>query len=146
MSIQEQFNNLRSQPPEYIGVGLENFNFNHWKAYISGPSGTPYEGGLYTMDIKFSSNYPRSPPKIVMITQIFHPNIDDDGEICIDVIKNNWKSTYTMRFILNAIVGLLKYPNAENPWPSKQAIADLLRYNKPKFERKAREYTSRYAM
>ena len=81
-----------------------------------------------------------------MKTPIYHPNIDDSGNVCIDIIKGGWKPNYTMRFILNAIVGLLKYPNPDSPWPSKQSVANEFKQYRATFNRKAQDYTSRYAM
>lgn len=146
MSISTQFNDLRSNPPEYIGVGLKNFNYKNWNAFISGPRGTPYEGGLFKMEIVFPENYPQTAPAIKMKTEIYHPNITDDGNICIDIIKGAWKPHYTMRFILLAIVGLLQYPNPDNPWPSKKNVAIQFKSNRSEFDSIARDYTARHAM
>jgi ubiquitin-conjugating enzyme E2 D/E len=146
MSIQHQFNDLRSNPPEYTGVGLKNFNFKNWEAVITGPRGTPYEGGLFVLDVKFPDNYPSSAPQIYMVTPIYHPNINDYGQVCINIIRDGWKSHYTMRFIMNAIVGLLKYPNPDSPWPNKRSIADEYKNNRNAFNSKARNYTDQHAM
>ena len=39
--------------------------------------------------------YPFEPPKVCFLTPIFHPNIDDKGRICLDVLKmppqSSWK-------------------------------------------------------
>ena len=146
MSKQAQFNDLRNNPPECIGVGLKNFNFNTWEAFLYGPQGSPYEGGLFTISIDFPDEYPTKAPVLRMVTPIYHPNIDDQGLICIDIIRGSWKSHYTMRFILNSIMGLMKYPNPENPWPSKQSVANEYKSNYRTFFSKARDLTARHAM
>jgi ubiquitin-conjugating enzyme E2 D len=145
-SLQSQFNDLRSNPPEYVGVGLKNYNINTWEAFINGPRRTPYEGGLFTLSIKFPSNFPTGAPEVKMLTQIYHPNINEQGTVCIDIIRNNWRSDMTMRKVLIAIVGLLKYPNPDGAWPSKTDMANELRNNPSSFNRNAQEWTRRYAM
>jgi len=52
---------------------------------IAGPSGTPYEGGTFEAALLLPEDYPMSPPKILMLTQIWHPNIDLQGRICLDI-------------------------------------------------------------
>ena len=146
MSKQAQFNDLRNNPSKCIGVGLKNSNFNTWEAFIPGPQESPYEGGLFLLSIDFPKNYPAEPPVLTMLTPIYHPNIDDQGFISIDVIQGSWKSHYTMRFILNSVVGLLKYPNPENPLPSKQGVANEFKNTYRTFFSKAQDLTARYAI
>lgn len=46
-----------------------------WKAQLRGPSGTPYERGIFELSIKCPSTYPLAPPKVSFVTPIFHPNV-----------------------------------------------------------------------
>jgi ubiquitin-conjugating enzyme E2 S len=60
------------------------------QAWIRGPVGTPYAGGHFRIRLTLGPNYPAAPPKAVMLTKIFHPNISASGEICVNVLKRDW--------------------------------------------------------
>jgi ubiquitin-conjugating enzyme E2 A len=59
-------------------------NLMLWTATIEGVEGTPWEGGLFTLKLQFTENYPNSPPRVKFLTKMFHPNIYNDGRICLD--------------------------------------------------------------
>lgn len=55
-----------------------------WDAVIIGPEDTPWEGGTFQLDINFANDYPNHPPNIQFKTKMYHPNIYEDGKICVD--------------------------------------------------------------
>ena len=77
----------------------------------------------------FSDQYPFKCPKIKFLTKIYHPNIrQDDGEICDDLIKKDWKLTVTARSVINTLAKLIENPDLETP--IEQEIAKELKDNK----------------
>ena len=66
-------------------------NPRHFNVQISGPSQTPYEGGLFTAELYLPDEYPMVPPKVLFRTKIFHPNIDKLGRICLEIIYKQCK-------------------------------------------------------
>ena len=122
-----------------------------WEAIISGPNDTPYEGGVFTLTIKFGNNYPSNAPEIKVkpidgVIPIFHPNINtSDGTICLSILNNDWYEECTIEHCIASIVTLLAdYNNddaAERGWDQEPR---QLYKNKKIFIEKAKEYTKKY--
>lgn len=86
-----------------------------WKAYMIGPDDSPYKDGIFELSINLG-NYPMQPPKVFLLTKIFHPNIHfQTGEICLEVFKENWTPSWTLESIIRAILFLLSNPNPDSP-------------------------------
>ena len=60
------------------------------QADIEGPEGTPYESGLFRVKLFIPSEFPSTAPKGVFLTKIFHPNVSEKGEICVNTLKRDW--------------------------------------------------------
>ncbi|RGB28642.1 ubiquitin-conjugating enzyme E2-17 kDa, partial [Rhizophagus diaphanus] len=82
-----------NDPPPYVSVSFDRDNLRHFEAKIMGPPDTPYEGGVFFLDGHFTTEYPMSPPRVKFITKIYHPNIDRNGNICLDILMDKWVPT-----------------------------------------------------
>ena len=78
-------------------------NIYTWQAVIIGPSETPYHGGIFKLSIVFPLSYPMKPPKLRFLNKVFHPNISMDGNICLDILKENWSPLQSIRTVLLSI-------------------------------------------
>ncbi|KAI3853018.1 hypothetical protein MKW92_024999 [Papaver armeniacum] len=116
----------------------------HWQGTIMGPTDSPYAGGVFLIDIHFPTNYPFKPPKVAFKTQVFHPNINSSGCICLDILKEEWSPTVTVNKVLLSIFSLLTDPNPDDPLVPE--IAHMYKTDKAKYERTARSWTLKYAM
>ena len=135
--IREPLHNCSAYP-------INNNNLFIWKANFKGPSDTPYENGIFHLNIVFPENYPFQPPKVKFITKIYHCNINSKGGICLDILKNEWSPALTISKVLLSISSLLNEPNPDDPLAPD--IAKLYKKNKNEHDRIAREWTLKYAM
>jgi len=96
-------------------------NLFKWIGTINGGSGTVYEGLRYKLVLTFPPSYPYTPPNVTFDTMCFHPNVDQYGNICLDILKEKWSALYDVRTILLSIQSLLAEPNVASPLNSAAA-------------------------
>jgi ubiquitin-conjugating enzyme E2 A len=97
-------------------------NLFEWQAIITGPDETPYEGGIYELNLSIPCNYPVNAPKVRFKTEIFHPNVYKNGDICIDILQDQWSEVMSIEKILISIRSLLNEPNANSPANPEAAL------------------------
>ena len=142
--IQKELSTMKSDPPVQCSAGLlKDDDLFTWKACITGPSETPYEGGLFYLTIKFPLDYPFKPPKYQFDTKIYHPNIGSQGHICLDILKNNWSPALTVCKTLLSICSLLADPNHDDPLVPE--ASRLYKQNREKYLATCKEWTLQYA-
>jgi ubiquitin-protein ligase len=61
-----------------------------------GPGDSPYSGGVFFLSIHFPTDYPFKPPKVNFTTRIYHPNINSNGSICLDILRDQWSPALTI--------------------------------------------------
>ncbi|XP_027958634.1 ubiquitin-conjugating enzyme E2 C-like isoform X3 [Eumetopias jubatus] len=69
----------------------------------------------YKLSLEFPSGYPYNAPTVKFLTPCYHPNMDTQGNICLDMLKDKWSALYDVRTILLSIQGLLGEPNIDSP-------------------------------
>ncbi|KAF8380106.1 hypothetical protein HHK36_027577 [Tetracentron sinense] len=133
----------------------------HWQATIMGPPDSPYAGGVFLVTIHFPPDYPFKPPKfsifpfnflyllwmvwqVAFRTKVFHPNINSNGSICLDILKEQWSPALTISKVLLSICSLLTDPNPDDPLVPE--IAHMYKTDRSKYETTARSWTQKYAM
>jgi len=75
----------------------EGENIRCWAATIEGSKGTVYEGLRYKLTLRVPSDYPFKPPQVKFDTFCFHPNVDQHGNICLDILKVRTTLTHPVR-------------------------------------------------
>ena len=135
---------LGKDPPANCSAGPVGDDMFHWQATIMGPDDSPYAGGVFFLDIHFPADYPFKPPKVHFTTRIYHCNINSNGGICLDILKDQWSPALTISKVLLSICSLLTDPNPDDPLVPD--IAQLLKTDKARHDSTAREWTSKYAM
>lgn len=116
----------------------------HLHGYLRGPADSAYDGGFLQLDIVIPENYPFIPPKVKFITRIWHPNISSQtGVICLDILKENWAASLTLRTVLLSIQALLTVPEPSDPQDA--VVAAQYTRNRDLFNRTARFWTKFFA-
>jgi ubiquitin-protein ligase len=119
-----------------------------WVGVILGPEGSVYEGGAFQVSMSFGDEYPLKPPSVKFVTQIFHPNVwgepdDRQGEICLDIFKDNWSRAMRVETTLLSLVALLEEPNGNSAlWPF---AGQMYQKDRAMFDRYAREWVQTHA-
>jgi ubiquitin-conjugating enzyme E2 A len=108
-----------------------------WNAKIKGPQNSPFENGIFDIQLKFNVDYPIKPPSVKFLTQMYHPNIYRDGKICIDILQSEWTPAQNIRTILLSIISLLMDPNTLSP--ANREAADLYNSNITAYEQKVKD-------
>ena len=142
--INKELQDLEKDPPTNCSAGPIGEDLYHWQATIMGPTETPYEGGLFFLNIHFPADYPFKPPKINFKTKIYHCNISQAGSICLDILKDKWSPALTINKILLSICSLFSDCNPDDPLVPE--IAQLYRKNRSQHDANARELTMIHAI
>ena len=141
--ILKETQKLQSDPIVGIYAEPQIDNPRYFDVMIAGPKDSPYEGGLFKLQLYLPEDYPMVPPKILFITKIYHPNIDFLGRICLDILKSNWTPALQIRSVLLSIQCLLSDPNTSDPLNEK--VNEHWLRDKADAKKTAREWTLKYA-
>lgn len=127
-----------------------------------GPSDSPYSGGVFFLAIHFPTDYPFKAPKVNFTTRIYHPNINSNGSICLDILRDQWSPALTISkgillfflgvylvgantcTVLLSICSMLTDPNPDDPLVPE--IAHVYKTDRPRYDATAREWTRKYAI
>lgn len=113
---------IENEQSEHYQVIPSEENIFYWKGFILPPSDSLYYGLILPFSIEFPKDYPNIPPKIKFPPKlVFHPNIFEDGSICLDVLQNKWTKLHNVNSILLTLMLLLKEPNPDSPANTKAA-------------------------
>lgn len=82
-------------------------NLMQWVATMEGPEGTPYDGLPLKLQLSFPDDYPYSAPTVTFTSSLFHPNVDERGNICLDILQDKWSAIYNVKTVLLSIRSLL---------------------------------------
>lgn len=145
--LKKELQMLSRDPPFGVSCWQKGDSMTCLEAKIQGAKDTPYEGGIFKLEITIPDRYPFEPPGVKFITKIYHPNIDTAGRICLDILKHppqgSWKPIQNISSVLTSIQLLLAEPN-----PDDGLMADIskqYKHNRPLFMQLAQDWVSRYA-
>ncbi|CAN7118013.1 unnamed protein product [Brassica rapa subsp. narinosa] len=158
MRMQKELKLLLSDPPH--GASFPHLSsaasgsgdlssFSSIDAQMEGPEDTVYANGIFDVKIQIPERlYPFQPPIVSFATQIYHPNIDNSGRICLDILnlppKGAWQPSLNISTVLTSIRLLLTEPNPDDGLMCE--VSREYKYNRQAFDYKAREMTEKFAV
>lgn len=119
-------------------------NMENFEILLRGPLDTPYAGGAFKLHFKIPSDYPFKPPLVTFHTKIYHPNINESGAICLDILSGQWSPALTFTKIIMSICALLSSPNPNDPLRCE--AGSLFKSDNKKFLIKAIDETKKHAI
>jgi len=142
--ITKEYGDIQKNPIENVLLVPDETNLYHWIATIKGPE-PYYAKGTFKLDITFTLDYPFKAPVVKFITRIYHPNVTDDGGICIGLLKaDQWKPSTKIDQVIRSLVQLLEEPNPDDALVA--SIADVYNNDRPRFTKEAQAMVKKYAM
>ncbi|EAY12658.1 Ubiquitin-conjugating enzyme family protein [Trichomonas vaginalis G3] len=98
----------------------------------------------HNFDLKFDvpEEFPIAPPHVTLLTKIWHPNIDEEGNICLNIIKGDYNPTITILQIIQGIELIFVTPNPYSPL--NNAAAEMLIHDESGFREKVEEYMEEF--
>nr|AXR85312.1 E2.299 [Sanionia uncinata] len=140
-----------------VSIEISEGDLTRMRGTINGPVGTPYEGGIFIVDIQLPSAYPFEPPKMQFVTKVWkslvnsleftvgrHPNVSSqNGAICLDILKDQWSPALTLKTALLSLQALLSTPEPDDPQDAVVAQQYLRDY--ATFQGTARYWTETFA-
>jgi ubiquitin-conjugating enzyme E2 N len=134
---------LMTEPVPGIKAVPDESNSRYFHVQVAGPRESPFEGGVFELELFLPEDYPMSAPKVRFMTKIYHPNVDKLGRICLDILKDKWSPALQIRTVLLSIQALLSAPNPDDPLAND--VAEQWKTNEAKAIDTAKEWTRQYA-
>jgi ubiquitin-conjugating enzyme E2 D len=141
--IKKELKEIYRDTPSNCSAAPVGDDIFEWQAVLMGPVDSVYQGGVFHMRIRFPVDYPFKPPKVTFVTKIYHPNVNSNGGICLDILKDQWSPALTVSKVLLSISSLLTDPNPDDPLVPD--IANLYMTCRTKYNERAREWVQQYA-
>jgi len=142
--INKELQDFSKDPPSSCSAGPVGDDLFHWTSTILGPKDSPYENGIFFLDIHFPTDYPFKPPKLRFTTKIYHCNVNSNGSICLDILSSQWSPALTISKVLLSICSLLTDPNPDDPLVPE--IARLYKSKRPEHDKTAADWTRKHAL
>lgn len=142
--LSKELSDIRQAPiKNFRGIQVDESNMFTWQGYIV-PDSAPYDKGAFRVELIFPAEYPFKPPRITFKTKIYHPNVDEKGQVCLPIISaENWKPATRADQVLKALITLVTCPEPEHPL--RADLAEEYCKDRARFMKNAEEFTKKHS-
>lgn len=113
------------------------------------PDAGYWKGATYTFSFEISDHYPYKAPKVkclekvchgccrllcwrLTLWQIWHPNIDLNGAVCLNILRESWRPVLNIQNVVHGLIFLMLDPNPNDPL--NQEAAEVMRNDLTRFQ------------
>ncbi|KAH8246397.1 hypothetical protein KR026_003267 [Drosophila bipectinata] len=86
-------------------------NYMLWDCGVPGKKGTPWQGGIFWLEVTFTEEYPTKPPQCKFVPTVLHPNVYPSGIVKYPLLEEDWQPGITLKCLMTCIQELLYMPN-----------------------------------
>ncbi|TRY62725.1 hypothetical protein TCAL_16598 [Tigriopus californicus] len=142
--LQKELQDIRKAGPKsFRDIQVDEQNILQWQGLLV-PDSPPYAKGAFRIDIQFPAEYPFKPPRIAFKTRIYHPNVDEKGQVCLPIVSaENWKPATKTDQVIQALVSLINQPEPDHPL--RGDLAEEYVKDRKKFMKNAEDFTKKYS-
>ncbi|XP_037609157.1 ubiquitin-conjugating enzyme E2 L3a [Sebastes umbrosus] len=142
--LNKELDDIRKSKAKYFcNIQVDESNLLNWQGLLV-PDCAPYDKGAFRIELIFPAEYPFKPPKITFKTKIYHPNIDEKGQVCLPIISvENWKPATRTENVITSLISMVNSPQPEHPL--RADLAEEYSKDRVKFMKNAEEYTRKHS-
>ncbi|KAI0048565.1 ubiquitin-conjugating enzyme [Auriscalpium vulgare] len=141
--VQKELKDITDNPIDGVAIEVADDNVLHWKCIVKAASDSPYKNGKFHFKLELPSDFPFKPPTVTFTTKIYHPGVNEEGHICVAILRDEWKPSIKLSTVLAVIQEKVNNPIPEDPFMPD--IAAQLKDDKTAFLATAKEWTKKYA-
>ncbi|KAL6096459.1 ubiquitin-conjugating enzyme E2 L3-like [Spinachia spinachia] len=140
----KELEEIRNHEDKFFrSIQVDESNVLNWQGLLV-PNCPPYDKGAFRIELIFPAEYPFKPPKITFKTKIYHPNIDEKGQVCLPIVSvENWKPATKAENVITNLLALVNSPEPDHPL--RADLAEEYSKDRAKFMKNAEEFTKKHS-
>eukprot|EP00036_Acanthoecidae_sp_10tr_P007567 CAMPEP_0182924978 /NCGR_PEP_ID=MMETSP0105_2-20130417/8062_1 /TAXON_ID=81532 ORGANISM="Acanthoeca-like sp., Strain 10tr" /NCGR_SAMPLE_ID=MMETSP0105_2 /ASSEMBLY_ACC=CAM_ASM_000205 /LENGTH=149 /DNA_ID=CAMNT_0025062805 /DNA_START=23 /DNA_END=472 /DNA_ORIENTATION=+ len=135
---------LEALPTGVTKLAEDEADSSQWVAIIE-PTSKPFNVAAFELRVSFPEKYPFEAPTLTFATPILHPNVDDEGGICLNIVDPaKWKPATKMSMVFEGLLSLIHEPEIDHPL--RADLAELFDADRATWEKRAAEHAAKHGL